>query len=487
MNKKTAAILLVVSLFLAGLFFSYRLTETPEGLTVDEASIGYNAVLLSQNLKDETGRFLPFFPLTINGADWKQPVTAYSTALVFKIFGPSLTSLRMVSVVAGLVSFALVVYFSYLLLGLSGSIVAGTLFLTSPMVLMHTHLAQENIMPIPFTLIWLIGVYLFTKKSNPLFLILSGISLGLGLYSYKGMRAIVPVWAIVTTLFIIQSSLKGIKKKDILITAKNCLYFFVGILPFIVIMPWLNTHYAGAVYVANSLEIKNFYDFVYPYLSSFDLSALFIKGDSTAWHSTGKHGVFLLSTLPLFLAGLVAATRKSKYWVFLLVSFAITPLLFGQVGSIYRFSRLLVFVPFVVLFSTLGLKAISQTKVGKISLAIIAILFVINFQDFVNYYWYKYPKTEQASFLKNSEESFKKLASIAKENNLKPYIYVDNFEGEGEVGKFYQAAYFPEGLSLWKPGDTLPNESILMAALKSQPDLKQVGEPIKDYYFFTER
>lgn len=454
-----------------GFYFSFRLTKVPLGLTMDEASIGYNAVLLSRNLRDETGRYLPFFPLTINGKDWKQPVTVYTTAVFFKLFGPSVYNLRLVSVIVATVSFGLIVIFGYMLMGKWGGLMAGLFFVTTPIILIHSHLAQENIMPIPFTLLWLIGIYLYSKKYSPKYLILSGISLGIGLYSYKGMRAIVPAWTIITVLFIFLSNLSKINKSEILKAFKYCLCFIGGIFPFVAIIPWLNIHYAGAVYEENSISIGSFYNYIYAYLSSFDLSALFIKGDTLIQHSTGIHGVFLVSTLPLFLFGLVTLTKKDKYWLFLLAAFLITPILFGTVGSVYRFSRLLVFVPFFVAFTSLGVITIFRSKLGRYLLLLNLVFVIINFYDFVKYYWFSYPKIEQSNYLTNREESFVELNNISYKQNLKPYIFIDDIISEGEAGKFFESAYFPKGLGRWKPGEVLPANSVLMSSLGIQPNL----------------
>jgi len=486
MNKKIIIFLTLIAFLVSGIFLSFRLTQTPRGITVDEASIGYNAVLLSRNLHDESGRFLPFFPLTLSGQDWKQPITIYTTSIIFNIFGPSLLSLRGVSVMVSLISLILVVYLGYLMFGKSGGALSGILFITTPMILIHTHLAQENIMPIPFTLVWLIGIYLYSKKYNPWFLLLSGISLGLGLYSYKGMRAIIPVWAIITFVYILfTTNANRFNKKYLLNSLKNSLYFIAGILPFILIIPWLNTNYAGAVFETGNFEFKSFYTFLYPYLSSFDLSALFIKGDTLPIHSTGIHGVFLIATLPLFISGLVRAVKKDIFWIFLLVSFFATPILFGQVGSVYRFSRLLVFIPFFVVFSTLGIKRIYHSKIGKHLLPLFFLLFILNFTDFTRYYWFRYPDIEQSYFLANHESSYKQLAKISHEYNLKPFIFIDDFLEEKEAGKFFASAYFPDGLGYWKPGDLLPKNSVVMTLLKSQPNLKPIETPTEYYYFLT--
>ena len=475
MSQKIYCLLAALGLILVALFFSFRLRQTPPGLTIDEASIGYNAVLLGKDLHDESGRFLPFFPLTINGKDWKQPITMYTTVIFFKVFGASLTTLRLVSVFAGIVSLVLLVYLGAKLLGLRGGLVAGILFVTAPMTLLHTHLAQENIMPIPFTLLWLTGLYLFSRNKKPWSLILSGLSLGLGLYSYKGMRAIVPVWAVISVGYLFFSELKDISLKSLISSVKKSLPFILTFLPFVLIIPWLNVHYAGAVFEPKNLETKSFYDFIYPYLSSFDLSALFLKGDSTPWHSTGIHGVFLLATLPLFIFGLIKSARQNSFWIFLLICFLSTPLLFGQVGSVYRFSRLLVFVPFFSLFAALGFQVISQSKASRFLLPAFLLLFTVNFVDFVHYYWFQYPSVEQSNFLANHEDAFIQLKQLSQEKNLRPYIFVDDMIGEGEVGKFYEAAYFPNSLGRWKPGDTLPDGSIVMTRLKTQPSMTSLG------------
>ena len=89
---KTVKIVLVFILLC--IFYSYRILQVPSGLTADEGAFAYNAVLLSRTLHDENGRFMPFFVLSLNGTDWRQPVTQYYLAALFKIFGASLFLLR---------------------------------------------------------------------------------------------------------------------------------------------------------------------------------------------------------------------------------------------------------------------------------------------------------------------------------------------------------------------------------------------------------
>ena len=64
---------------------TYRLTDVPPGINGDEASLGLNALLLSQDLRDETKRFLPIFISVHDGKDWKPPVSMYTTVIFFKL------------------------------------------------------------------------------------------------------------------------------------------------------------------------------------------------------------------------------------------------------------------------------------------------------------------------------------------------------------------------------------------------------------------
>lgn len=456
-------------------------------MTIDEASIGYNAVLISKTFRDETGRLLPVFPLTIGGRDWKQPSSVYATAVMFKLFGASVFNLRLVSVLTAMISLFLIAILNFHLLGRKGALISGLLFLTSPIVFIHSHLAQENIMPIPFVTAWLIGILLFKKGKGLKYLFLSGLFLGMGIYSYKGMRAIVPSLAGVSILYLFLTQ----NWKSSLSNLSSILFYCLGMAPFVLIMPWLNAHYAGALFDSQSFHFLKYYDFLYPFLSSFDLSALFIKGDITVWHSTGLHGVFLISTLPLSIIGLVSAYLHRKphgyFWVLLIGGFFLSPLLFGQVGSVYRFSRLLVLVPFYITFCSLGAMTLLKASRGALITSILSLLILFNFIDFIRYYWFTYPKFSEAYFLPANTvgEAYLYLSKVAKKNNLTPYIAHGTFSADGQTGNFFEAAYFDAPLKAWLPEQPLPPKSIVMAKLDHQPKLKTIGTPIYEYRFFV--
>lgn len=157
-------IVFIVATITLLLFFSFKLTSVPAGITVDEGAFGYNAILLSKTLHDENGRFLPVFVLSIKGTDWRQPVTQYFDAVYFKAFGASVFNLRFTSVIVAVVSVFLIFYLARQLLGKFGAIVASLLLVTTPIFMIQSHLGLDNIYPIPFVIGWLMFFFIRQNK-----------------------------------------------------------------------------------------------------------------------------------------------------------------------------------------------------------------------------------------------------------------------------------------------------------------------------------
>ena len=76
-------------------------------------------------------------------------------------------------------------------------------------------------------------------------------------------------------------------------------------------------------------------------------------------HSTGYYGMFLLPILILFFLGLfnIVEEKKKEYYL-ILFAFILTPLPLTMVGSVYRASRLMPYIPLVIFIATLGIKRI---------------------------------------------------------------------------------------------------------------------------------
>lgn len=480
---KKILFLILTALFLFTLF-SYKLTEIPSGVTIDESAFGYNGILLSKTFRDENHRFLPVFVLSIQGKDWRQPVTQYLIALSFRLFGPSLYNLRVVSVVTVVISVILIYFLGKKLLGNSGGIAAGIFLATTPIIMIQSHLGLDNIAPVPFVILWLLTLFLFEKDKKYFWLVISAISLGIGYYSYKGMRVFVPIWVILTALYLGREFLSKMTKKVFPKAVKPVLFFCISIFPFFAVIPVLEYFYSGAVLDHTHFVFEGFYKVFYPYLSSFDPSFLFIKGDDILIHSTGWHGMYLLFSLPFFLAGL-SFWKKGSFWKLIILSFFLGPLLFGVANSVHRASRMLAEVPLYSLISAAGFLYIWQMR-KKIILLILTVALAANYYDFLHYYWTKYAADTSNLFycFTCAQKPYNKLKELSTGKNLVPYVDEVVAKREDTTFDFARTIYFLNRPASWdaKQGD-LPKNAVLMTDNDNINYLQIVGKQGNLFYY----
>ena len=475
-------ILFLIVTFGLTAFFSYKLIEIPYGINGDEAWFGYNATLLSRNLRDENNRLLPAFVLSKGGVDYLQPVPVYFMAFVFKLFGPSLYNLRMTAVVTAVASVLLIYFLAKELMGVKGGIVAAIFMATTPIVMIQSHLAFDNMTPLPFIIGWLFALLKFTKTNNKYWLVISGALLGISYYSFKSMRIFVPVWTVLTLFYLA----KDWTKKNFKIWITPVIIFGLSVLPFFAVIPWLEFQYAGAVLNKTDPAVTNIYNFVYNYLANFDPSFLFIKGDELLIHSTGTHGMYLLMSLPFFIIGLIYAWKKNTFWKLLILSLFLGPLLFGYIGQVHRANRLLPEIPAYVLICTTGLLGLWQKKSNLLTIVLI-ILFGLNYYNFINYYWNNFADDTKHLYICYDCKvgAYKKLKDLSSEFKKTPYI--DHVESKGldPVRNFVQAIYFKDKLPTWNgESKDFPVNSVVMTDNAKIDFVKTLGS-FDRYYFYT--
>jgi len=450
------------------LFFSYRLLEVPMGITGDEDALGYNAVLISRTGHDENGRFLPLFVLGNNGTDWKQPITQYYISILFKLFTPSIFLLRFSSILITLISSLLLFKLSKIIFGTSYAALTIFVFLTTPLIMIQSHMGLDNIMPIPFAIVWIYCLFQYQQTQKTKYLIISAISLGINFYTYKGMRAVVPIWYILSLIYIYQ--------KPLLSNIKHYFIFSLYSLPFVLISPYLNHLYPGSIFGGSRPYFENIYNFLYPYLSSFDPTFMYIKGDELLYHSTTYHGFFLLASLPIFILGIYNSVRSNKFSRFLLIIFFTTPILYGTVNSVHRASRLMCLIPFYSLICTFGFIKLTEIskKYYKYIYALIFCIFLINYFDFLNYYYFDYAKKTQAIVgdLKYYL-SFKSLKTCSDKLHLTPYVSKDISH------KFFESIYFDDNLKYINQDQSPPSGSILLTNRNSIDGMTNLNANLK--------
>ncbi len=479
-TRKILALLLGIAFFVSVYFLlTYKLTEVPPGINFDEASIGYNAALISKNLRDENDRFLPVFILTLGGRDWKQPVNVYLSALIFKILGKSYFNLRLLSVIFALVSgfifFKILRLFFPPLLSFGGL----SLFFSSPSIMIQSHLILENIAMLPFFLGWLYFLLSHSLEPKNWKLLLSGIFLGISFYAYKGMRAMVPVYFVVTVGYLLYLAYLAFEKKPKLL---SLLIFLIGIAPFLLPSKWLNVRYAGAVYDPAVFTKSSIFESSLIYFANFDFSFLFAKGDSMLTHSTGRHGIFLGPTFFLLFLGLfqIVKEKKREYYL-ILIALVLTPVLLMTVGSSYRASRLMMYIPLMTFIFVLGVKKVWELKnivIRWILLLAVVISISAAYGDFLQNYFGPYPKRISGDFSPNFDQAFRELAELSKETNKDPYMDYDDFQTHKSAAQFFREVYFSEvELKTWpRDLDPFPRNGLVLTRIAGSKEIENLSE-----------
>lgn len=468
---KNKRVLFILSLI--AIFFSFKITQVPPGINGDEASIGYNAILISEKLHDENNRLLPIFIATLNQKDWKQPVTVYLTALLFRFFGASYFMLRFVSVIFLITTVLILVLLGKEILDERFSWFAVVIFLSSPLILIQSHLALENIAQLPFIAGWLLFLFKFEKHKRVKDLIISAVFLGIGLFSYYGMRLVTPV-LLILSLGLINWPFKKLLKKESVIFSASFLLFLSFLLSTKFWLP-------GAIFGATRpVNISSYQDFFKPFISSFDPSFLFISGDETIYHSTGRHGIFLLATLPLFLFGLFESySKKIKLLLFLGLLILLGPSLFGIVGSVHRASRLIFLtIPYSLIasFGLISLLNLQTFYLKKGLISLLLIILVFNYGEFLVEYYKNYPSRVSSDFSKPLDLGFKKLKNYSQDKDLIPAVEIGLYNENNIASKFFEKAHFKSLTQI--DSTTEPSKGMVILARQNQQfdgkDLKKI-------------
>ena len=215
-SKFILVIIIVLSFFLR----TYKISDNPPSLNWDEVSHGYNAYSILKTGKDEWGIK---FPLIFRAyGDYKLPLYIYLTAVSELFFGLNSFSIRLVSALSG-VGLVILGYLitKKLTKNSAFSLIAAFLTSVSPWGLFLSRVAVEaNLGAFLFALgLYLLIWWLTDHRQREL--ALAALFWGLSLHAYNSARVLIPVFMVLTTMFVIKEK-KG----------KQLLMFFLILLIF---------------------------------------------------------------------------------------------------------------------------------------------------------------------------------------------------------------------------------------------------------------
>lgn len=436
----------------------WRLGDIPPGVNRDEASIGYTAFSLLKTGKDEYG---VSWPVSIKSfGDWKLPLYVYASIVPISIAGLTDWSVRIVSVLAGI----LTVLFTFFLVHeafrkspWSKSIALGASFLlaVSPWHIHFSRVASEANVAVLLTVIasWL----LFVSFRKPAAIISSGVIFAFTLYTYHGNHIFTPL-LLIGIIILYNARLRSNKYK----------FFSLGILVTIVIFIYAitflradKTKFAGTSILSdpgvvlyqlelprgehgNALFAKVFHnrfvyvvkEFIESYVLSFSPEFLYIRGGGNNAHNIPLAGNAYLLEWSFFFLGIYRMIRMrhiSGY--FFLWWLAVAPIASSLTKDAPHSARMLAILPALQVITAFGIMTLLDFVRRKVKVLVSSVLIIGYTWSILLYfdaYFVHFPQTNSqdwgiayktiARYLSDNDKRFDRI--IFNKPDYSPYIYL---------------------------------------------------------------
>ncbi|MBI3971580.1 MAG: glycosyltransferase family 39 protein [Chloroflexi bacterium] len=330
-------VLLVALVMLAFVLRVTALDRVPPGLDSDEVSIGYNAYAVLRTGRDEYGARLPLAFRAFG--EFKRPAYVYAAVPSIGLFGLTELGVRFPAAAIGALSVVPLYAVAVLLLRKWWlGLLAAALLTVSPWHLQFTRAARE-VSLLVFAVLVLAAALLYAlhsprARAGPCYVV-AGLALLLALYSYPGGVIFAPLLAVLLV------TVYRPRRRDLPLrwVGAAALVAMVGVAPLVaqavdgraaarynatllftsrplVLLSrerMARDEAAGLLWVLNHPWMLGARQAVDAYLSHFDLTYLFTRGDPNWRHHASDHGQLYLWDLPLLAAGIAAVLRERKH------------------------------------------------------------------------------------------------------------------------------------------------------------------------------
>lgn len=396
----------------------YKITEIPQSVYWDEASIGYNAYSVTTDLKDEWGEFLPLHFRAFG--EFKLPVYIYSVAILTKILGLGPLAVRLPAVFYGLG----VVLLTYLLsvkitndkrIGLAASFI----LTVSPWLFIFSRTGYEAIAGLFFFVLFIYFSLFYLEKR--IFALPAALSAILAFYSYNSFRLLIPIFILIFVLYLFLNKKFKLDKK-IYLEIIAVAIFALSIIPTAKLF-YLDRGAARFVAVG----VNKPQELITNYFSHYSFKFLFLTGDSNARHQQPGWGELYLIELPIFLVGLwkiLKDRNKSNYLFLLFLIFAPIPAAIAKESP--HALRSILLAPTFAAISSIGLWGLANTfkKQGGFIVLSVLLIYFFSFEQYGQDFLLKYNSLTASDWQYEYKEIFSKTKDgVITDKYAQPYIF----------------------------------------------------------------
>lgn len=412
-RKGRERLLLGLVLALTSALYGSGLDVAPFYIGGDEAYFASHAHAIANTGRDLNGNRLPMFvrisdPLVPNQSTqiWYQPFLFYAMALGFKAFPVAEWSVRLPTVLVGILDVFLVYAIGRRLWpnGYYALLAAAMLALTPAHFLMCRQ-ALDYVCPLPFVLGWLWCLITFDRTKRPAVMLAAGLILGLGLFSHISSWMIMPT-LLAVTLATLWPSRQTARAPGIF----ACAGFVIPLLP---VVAWMWAHPEALADTLKRYRLEDGRsltlleraglagDFdlgerVSLYSDYFNPSFLFFSGGANPTQATQRAGVFLLAAGVFLAFGIYAIwRRRSTIPLVLLLIFAAAPapiVLTLPPSPGYSVARAMMLVPFGILIAGFGVVFLleHQRRAVRVGAVLLFLSMPLQFAYFARDYFTDY-------------------------------------------------------------------------------------------------
>ncbi|MDP3941480.1 MAG: glycosyltransferase family 39 protein [bacterium] len=466
-------VIILLIIFIAGVLRLWSLSSVPPSPSLDEVSIGYNAYAILKTGRDEYGTFLPLLLRAYD--DWRPALYVYFVVPSIAIFGLNAFAVRIPSVLFSLAT----VYLTYKLvillfkndLHVFGRVISVRwLSYTSAMTVAfspwHIYLSRLGHEVNLGLFVTVFSVYLFflgVLKRNRVAFCISAVMFGLGFSTYQSEKVVLPI--LLTTLGIL-FRLEIVKLgKSVLLAVFLFLLFSVPA-AVVTFSPVGLTRFEGTSVFSSSQKFsedsainllhakeggnsigKIYYNrrlvplrlLVAQYVSHFNPRWLFF-GSAREDHKVPHLGLLYAFEAPFLVIGMcllffLRLERRIKF--FLTLWFFSAPLPASITTGAPHAMRSFTFLPSVEIFVSLGLVFafffIKNLKARVVLGAMLTIVFIYAFLQFIFGYFVIFPNTQADSFqsvlssamqfVTENDQKYKTVVISNQENLYQSYMF----------------------------------------------------------------